>query len=83
MENDAKIQAFLLLGKNVKGRSCAELIAKATSEPGLYNFGELWDLPGVQDVGCGPLHAVSPLAHQLIKALSSSCSSRTASLPVT
>lgn len=70
MESEAKIQAFLLLGKNLKGRSCAEFIAKATSEPGLYNFGELWDLPGVQDVRCSRLHVARTPAPQLIKSFS-------------
>ena len=51
MDSESKIQQFLLLGKNARGRSCAEIIAKATSEPGLFAFGELLDMPNVQEVG--------------------------------
>jgi len=50
MDSESKIQQFLLLGKNARGRSCAEIIAKATSEPGLFAFGELLDMPNVQEL---------------------------------
>lgn len=50
MDADAKLQQFLLLGKSAKGRSMCELITKATAEPGLFTFGELLDLPTVQEV---------------------------------
>lgn len=50
MDAEAKLQQYLLLGKSAKGRSICELIAKATAEPGLFTFGELLDLPSVQEV---------------------------------
>lgn len=55
MDVDAKLQQYLLLGKAAKGRGVAELIAKATAEPGLFTFGELLDLPSVQELGAGDL----------------------------
>jgi hypothetical protein len=50
MDAEAKLQQYLLLGKSAKGRSMCELITKATAEPGLFTFGELLDLPTVQEV---------------------------------
>lgn len=49
--DSSKIQQFLLLGKSTRGgRAVAELINSATAEPGLFTFGELLDLPAVQEV---------------------------------
>ena len=45
----AKMEQFLALGKALRGRALAELIATATSEPGLYAFGELLELPGMAE----------------------------------
>ncbi|WIA42053.1 hypothetical protein OEZ86_009341 [Tetradesmus obliquus] len=50
MDTEAKLQQYLLLGKSAKGRSMCELITKATAEPGLFTFGELLDLPNVQEL---------------------------------
>jgi COP9 signalosome complex subunit 7 len=50
MDSEGKIQQFLLLGKSARGRSCVEIITKATSEPGIFAFGELLELPNVQEV---------------------------------
>ncbi|KAF8059698.1 csn7 [Scenedesmus sp. PABB004] len=47
---EGKLQQFLLLGKAAKGRAMCELITRATAEPGLFTFGELLDLPGVQEL---------------------------------
>jgi hypothetical protein len=50
MESEAKIQQYLLLGKGAKGRAAVDLIHKATSEPGLYAFGEVLDLESIKQV---------------------------------
>lgn len=61
MDVDAKLQQYLLLGKAAKGRGVAELIAKATAEPGLFTFGELLDLPSVQEVCSLPRERAHPM----------------------
>jgi hypothetical protein len=43
-------QQFLILGKSARGRALAELINRATAEPGIFTFGELLNLPNVQEV---------------------------------
>lgn len=48
--DDSKIQQYLLLAKSVKGRALADLIVKATEEPGLFAFGELLAHQSVQEV---------------------------------
>jgi hypothetical protein len=53
MAPESKIEQYLLLAKGARGRATGELIAKATSEPGLFAFGELLDLPSVQEVRFG------------------------------
>jgi len=50
MEAEPKLQPYLLLAKGARGRGLADLIVKATSEPGLFAFAELLDLPQVQEV---------------------------------
>ena len=50
MDQTAKLEPFLLLAKGAKGRAAADLVYKATAEPGLYAFGELMNVPGVQEV---------------------------------
>lgn len=52
MENETKMQQFLLLAKSAKGLALVDLIAKACGEPGLYSFGEILSLSNVQEVGC-------------------------------
>jgi COP9 signalosome complex subunit 7 len=49
-EDVAKKEQFLLLAKNAKGLALVDLITKATAEPGLFTFGEILSLPGVQEV---------------------------------
>lgn len=67
MDNGAKVEQFVLLAKNARGLALVDLIGKATAEPGLFTFGEILSLPGVQEVrwaerrGPGPaLLAVLP-----------------------
>lgn len=50
MENGSKVEQYLLLAKAARGLGLADLVSKATAEPGLFTFGELLDLPGVKEV---------------------------------
>lgn len=50
MDNTAKVEQFLLLAKNARGLALADLIGKATAEPGLFTFGELISLPATQEL---------------------------------
>ena len=50
MATDVRLQQYILLSKGARGRAVAELINKATSEPGLFCFGELIDAPSVNEV---------------------------------
>ena len=56
MDQSAKLEQFLLLAKNARGKSAAEVINRATEEPGIYGFGELLDIVGIKEVK--PLRAV-------------------------
>ena len=46
----AKLEPFLLMSKAAKGAAAAKLIEDATSAPGVYVFGELLELPNIQEV---------------------------------
>ena len=50
MDNASKVESFLLLAKNARGLALVDLIGKCTAEPGLFTFGEILSLPGVQEV---------------------------------
>ncbi|KAK9820336.1 hypothetical protein WJX72_009146 [[Myrmecia] bisecta] len=50
MESEAKLEQFLLLAKRAKGLALSKIIEKATSEPGVFTFGELLDLPSVKEL---------------------------------
>jgi hypothetical protein len=47
---DTKVQPFVLLAKGTRGRALADLITRATAEPGLFGFGELLAVPSVSEV---------------------------------
>mmetsp|Transcript_15231 Transcript_15231/g.38744 ORF Transcript_15231/g.38744 Transcript_15231/m.38744 type:complete len:257 (+) Transcript_15231:153-923(+) len=47
---DDKIEQYLLLAKGTRGRGAADLIQRATAEPGLYAFGELLEVESVQEL---------------------------------
>lgn len=49
-DNTAKVEQFTLLAKNARGLALVDLITKCTAEPGLFTFGEILSLPGVQEV---------------------------------
>mmetsp|Transcript_36891 Transcript_36891/g.93121 ORF Transcript_36891/g.93121 Transcript_36891/m.93121 type:complete len:280 (-) Transcript_36891:244-1083(-) len=53
MADEAKIQQYVLLAKGARGRAIVDLITKATSEPGLFGFGELLAVPSVQEIKSG------------------------------
>lgn len=46
----AKLEPFLLMGKSVKGAAAAKLIQDATAAPCVFVFGELLELPNIQEV---------------------------------
>ena len=50
MSGETRLEQFLLLAKRSKGLATAKAIQQATEEPSLFVFGELLDLPSVQEV---------------------------------
>ncbi|EMD41449.1 hypothetical protein CERSUDRAFT_110025 [Gelatoporia subvermispora B] len=45
-----KLEPFLLMSKSAKGAAAAKLIQDATSAPGVFVFGELLELPNIQEL---------------------------------
>ena len=64
MDNNGKLEQFLLLGKNARGNGAADLIHKATAEPGVFAFSELTELPGVKEVS--PIQCTLPSLDHVI-----------------
>ncbi len=50
-----KMEQFVLLAKSARGRAAAELVTQATSEPGIFTYSELLDLPSIADVSVGTI----------------------------
>jgi COP9 signalosome complex subunit 7 len=48
-DESAKIEQWLALAKGARGRAIADLIAKATAEPGLFGYAELLAAPSIQE----------------------------------
>ncbi|KAL3149113.1 hypothetical protein ABBQ32_001953 [Trebouxia sp. C0010 RCD-2024] len=48
--SDAKLEEYCLVAKGSKGRTVADVIQRATSDPVLFAFGELLSLPSVQQL---------------------------------
>jgi hypothetical protein len=48
--DDSVVEEFVAQGRDARGEHAVELIARATSAPKLYVFGELLDLDGVKEV---------------------------------
>lgn len=46
----SKLEPFLLMSKSAKGAAAAKLIQDATSAPGVFVFGELLELPSIQQL---------------------------------
>ena len=44
------LESFLLLLKDAKGAGAASVVTQAMSAPNVYVFGEILDLPNVQEV---------------------------------
>ena len=61
-DNESKVEPFLLLAKNARGLALVDLIGKCTAEPGLFTFGEILSLPGVQEVRWHNRRGVLPFA---------------------
>jgi len=47
---DTSLESFCLLAKNARGRAAVQIIHEATAAPGLFAFGELLDMPNVQQL---------------------------------
>jgi len=47
--DDSVVEEFVAQGRDARGEHAVELIARATSAPKLYVFGELLDLDGVKE----------------------------------
>lgn len=50
----SQLEQYLLLAKTAKGAAAAELIKQVTEAPGVYVFGELLDMPNIQELANGP-----------------------------
>ena len=48
---EAKLEEYCLLAKGSKGRTLADVVQRAISDPVLFAFGELLAVPSVQQVG--------------------------------
>jgi len=48
--SNAALEQFVLLAKNVKGATAAELIKQVTEAPAVYVFGEFLDMPNIKEV---------------------------------
>ena len=46
------LEQFLLLAKSTKGAAVVGLIKQVIEAPGVYVFGELLEMPNVQEVSC-------------------------------
>ena len=44
------LEQFVLLAKTAKGAAAIELVKQALEAPGVYVFGELLDMPNIQEV---------------------------------
>ena len=50
MEQSSKLEPYLLLVKNARGKAAADLIHRAISEPGVFAFSELTQFQGIKEV---------------------------------
>ncbi len=50
LTDGSSLQQFLILAKNSKGKVIGPLIQQALSAPNIYVFGELLEMPSVQQV---------------------------------
>ena len=54
------LQQFCLLAKSAKGPACASLISQALEHPSVFVFGELLDMPNVQEVRVWRVSSTAP-----------------------
>ncbi|KAG8936928.1 hypothetical protein FRC02_010018 [Tulasnella sp. 418] len=52
-----KLEPFRIMAKSAKGAAAAKLIENATGAPGVFVFGELLDLPNIQELESNPTQA--------------------------
>lgn len=74
MDQTTKLEPFILLSKNAKGKAAADLIRKVTEDPNIYAFGELLGIPGIREVRQSPsivyclrkysIHGLDSLLHR-------------------
>lgn len=50
LNSGIKLEPLLLMAKSARGAAAAKLCADACAAPGVFVFGELLDLPSIQDV---------------------------------
>lgn len=50
VNQQALLEQYLLLAKSAKGAAAVELIKQVLVAPGIYVFGELLDVPNIQEV---------------------------------
>jgi len=50
MSSNSAMEQFILLSKTTKGAAAVELIRQALEVPGIYVFGELLEMPNIQEV---------------------------------
>ncbi|GFR46209.1 hypothetical protein Agub_g7748, partial [Astrephomene gubernaculifera] len=50
MDQDTKIQQYVLLAKGARGRGLTDLIATASADPAIFGFGELLDVPSIKEL---------------------------------
>jgi COP9 signalosome complex subunit 7 len=48
------LEQFVLLSKAAKGAAAVTVIKQALEAPGVYVFGELLDMPNIQELSSGP-----------------------------
>lgn len=56
VNQQALLEQYLLLAKSAKGAAAVELIKQVLVAPGIYVFGELLDMPNIQEVSIIILH---------------------------
>lgn len=70
--SDAKLEEYCLVAKGSKGRTVADVIQRATSDPVLFAFGELLSLASVQQV-VSPLVRILKLRRRKLWLILSAC----------
>lgn len=62
---EAKLEEYCLLAKGSKGRTLADVVQRAISDPVLFAFGELLAVPSIQQVdsNCNDSKAFTMDAH--------------------